>query len=255
MRLSVNILTWNCLDVLKLSLDGIMEEIKDLNAECIIVDNGSNDGTVEFIAGKLKEYKNLQYIFNFENLGISVGKNLGVKASQGDYIMLVDGDVWPVKNSIRLLLEYMEAHPEMEALGYYPNEWSNQLNNKFGQVFHETVCEKIVEITTINRCCIYYGMFRKSMFDKIMFSEEGEFGKPGYGWEDFDFTNKMVKAGIQQYVCHINKPNGKYYHRINSSIRAMGRNKYMETSEIRRQAYHEKWGEYGKVNTKPIRTN
>jgi hypothetical protein len=94
----------------------------------------------------------------------------------------------------------------------------------------------------IRRCCIYYGIFRTSLFENgLRFNEDGEFGKPGYGWEDHDFYERMNKMGVIQYVANVNKPNGKYYHAINSSIRVMGHGEYMNTSRVRHEYFKKIW--------------
>lgn len=242
MKLSVNILTWNCLETLQESFDFIMDEIKFCAAECIIVDNGSDDGTKEFLEGKTLIYDNLIYHYNETNQGISKGKNKAIDSSSGEYVMMLDADVIPVKNSIRMLVEYLENNSDCHALGFRPDEWSNQKNNKFGQCFHETDLNTLHNVTPINRCCIYYGIYRASLFDKgLRLNEEGEFGKPGYGWEDHDFYERMKSMGVTQYVADVNKPNGKYYHAINSSIRVMGRGVYMQTSRARGADFKNIW--------------
>ena len=235
-------MAWNCLDVLSESLPLIMDEIKKFESECIIVDNGSDDGTKEFL--EKQTYDNLIYNRNPINLGISKGKNIGINLSKGEYILMLDADIIPVKNSIKMFVEYLEDNPECDALGFRPNKWSNQKNNKFGQTFHETELYELHGIEPINRCCIYYGIFRRSLFEKgLRLNEKGEFGKPGYGWEDHDFFERMKSLGVTQYVANVNRPSGKYYHDINSSIRAMGRQEYVRTSKMRNEEFKKEWNE------------
>ena len=91
---------------------------------------------------------------------------------------------------------------------------------------------------------MYYGIFRKKIFDEgLRLNEDGEFGKPGYGWEDHDMFQRMKARGIVQYAAHINKYKGKYFHAINSSIRNMGRGKYIETSKARHEEYRKVWND------------
>jgi len=231
MKLSINILTWNNWDVLHDTLHVLQQELKGIESEIIIVDNGSID-----------ECKDYATIKNEKNLGISVGKNQGIRASKGEFILLLDGDVLPVRNSIICLLRYMEEHPEVEALGFHANKWSNQRNNN-GQKHYEEYCQEIVQVEENNAHCCYYGMYRKSVFDKGAFFDES-YGV-GYGYEDLDFYYEMKKRGIKQYHCHINHAGGKYFHAINSSIRnkgCLGYERYMETCKDRARFFNEKWG-------------
>ena len=229
MKLSVNILTWNTFDTLRETMRVLRKELLDIDSEIIIVDNGSDDGC-ELLAT----------IANPENLGISKGKNQGVDASKGEYIMLIDGDVVPVPNSIKLLLAYMDQHPEIDALGFHPNKWSNQ-RNKHKEIYHEVWCDKLVDVQPARGHCCYYGMYRRSVFERGARFDE-RYGV-GYGYEDLDHFMEMKSRGIVQYVCHINHPGGKYFHAINSSIRVMGRQAYEKSNEERGRMFIAKWGD------------
>lgn len=242
-KLSVNILTWNNWPTLHDTLHLLAEELQFIDHEIIVVDNGSTDGC-EIIA-KIK---------NPVNLGISKGKNQGIDASQGEYIFLLDGDVVPVPNSILCLLDYVEANPECQAIGFYPNKFSNQKNkgdehDRNHEEHHEWRCNRLFDVKEHQGHCIYYGMYHRSVFDRGIrldekYDEVCKDGHPfigGYGWEDLDSYEQMKTLGIKQYVAHINHAGGKYYHAINSSIRNMGNQEYMRTSLKRSQYFKSKW--------------
>ena len=229
MKLSVNILTWNTFDTLEETLEVLKTELQGMDAETIIVDNGSIDGC-----------QDLATIKNPENLGISKAKNQGVDASRGEYILLLDGDVVPVPNSIRLLVKYLDENPQCMALGFLPNKFSNMRNNEMSKR-HEEFCYKLDPIIRHRGHCIYYGIYRREVFDKIRFDES--FGV-GYGYEDLDSYMQMEAAGIEQWAAGINHADGKYYHKINSSINnkdCLGFEEYMKTSMKRSQIFKRKW--------------
>lgn len=226
MKISVNILTWNTINTLKSTLAILDKELTGIDSEVIIVDNGSTDGC-----------QDLATIKNEKNLGISKGKNQGIDASSGDYIMLIDGDIVPVPNSIICLSNYLDATPDCFAIGFLPNKFATQ-RNKYGKEFHEVWCEKLDPIEEHRGHCIYYGMYRREVFDKIRFDES--YGV-GYGYEDLDSYMQMEKAGIKQWVAGINHKCGKYYHEVNSSIRQMGYDKYMSSSMQRSKIFKSKW--------------
>lgn len=232
MMLSINILTWNNIDTIERILAVLNPEVYALNesgvkTEVIIVDNGSTDGS--------QDYANIK---NKDNLGISKGKNQGIRASKGEFIMLIDGDLVPVRNSITCLLEYMVGNKEVMALGFYPNKFTNQKDREDFK-YVEQYCMRLHEVKPHVCACLFYGMYRREVFDKCMMDES--YG-PGYGWEDHDFFMQMKTAGIIQYVCGINNAHGKYYHAINSSIRNMGREKFITSSKERNGYYSQKWG-------------
>lgn len=228
MKLSVTILTWNTVNTLRETLRVLEDDLKGIESEIIIVDNGSSDGC-----------QDLATIRNEKNLGISVGKNQGIDASQGKYILLLDGDIVPVPNSVRLLVQWLDAHPECDAIGMHPKKFSNRKNTDM-HINHETWCKELVNVVESKYHCIFYGIFRRSVFERGVRLDEETYGI-GYGWEDLDVWMQMEALGIKQYGADINHVNGKYYHEINSSIRQMGFEEYMRTSLIRAKKFRAKW--------------
>lgn len=228
MKISVNILCWNTIKTLRETLHVLRTELNGIDSEVIIVDNGSIDGC-----------QDIATIKNEVNLGISKGKNQGIDASLGDYIFLLDGDIVPVPNSIRCCIDHLDNNPECMAIGFLPNKFATQ-KNKYGKECHESYCKKLFPIEEHRGHCIYYGIYRREVFDKVRFDES--YGV-GYGYEDLDSYMQMEAAGIKQWVAGINHKCGKYYHEINSSIRQMGFEKYMETLRVRGKYFKQKWPE------------
>jgi len=86
--ISVVMLNYNGLEYLKRTIPPILK-LDYPNYEFIIVDNGSNDGSLQFI----KKFKKIKVIENKKNLGLSRGKNLGIKKANGEYIFSIDNDI------------------------------------------------------------------------------------------------------------------------------------------------------------------
>ena len=87
-KISVVMLNYNGLNYLKKTMPPILK-LDYPNYEFIIVDNGSTDGSKEFI----KKFRKIRLIENHKNLGYSKGKNIGVKHAKGDYVLLLDNDI------------------------------------------------------------------------------------------------------------------------------------------------------------------
>jgi len=230
LKLSINILCWNNWNVLHNTLHNLAEDLKDIQGEVIIIDNGSIDGC-----------EKVATIANKENIGISRAKNQGLDLCKGEYVLMLDGDVLYMPGSARCLIEWLEHNPREFAIGFYPNKFTNQKNTD-SQKHHEEVCVSLCDIISSPAACIYYGMHRKEMFDLgIRCSEDGPFALPGYGWEDRDFFFQMREAGIAQWIAKPNTPTGRYFHDINSSIKQMGSEEYIRTSKIRATYFKDKW--------------
>lgn len=100
-ELSVIIVNYNGGKYLKDCLEAIKNNLKDINYEIIIVDNNSNDDSIELLQANYNE--EIILIKSSINLGFAKGNNLGVKKSNGKYVLLLNNDTI-LKNSIKLAL-------------------------------------------------------------------------------------------------------------------------------------------------------
>ncbi len=108
---SIIIITWNSLSYIKQTVPVLLNQ-KYKEIEYIYVDNGSTDGTVEYIKEQIEKNKdrNIKLIENSTNLGISKAKNQGVKASKGKYILMLDDDMLIENpNFISNIVQYYES--------------------------------------------------------------------------------------------------------------------------------------------------
>ena len=89
-NIAIVILTWNGLHLTKRCLSSLIESELPLGTEIIVVDNGSTDGTVEY----LRNFKGVQLIENEKNLGYSKAVNIGIQfAPDGSDIVLLNNDI------------------------------------------------------------------------------------------------------------------------------------------------------------------
>ncbi len=85
---SVIVPAWNALKYTKMCLDSLKKYTPE-PYEVIVVDNGSSDGTKEY----LQKNKNIRCIFNKKNLGFAGGINQGLKVARGEHLLLLNNDV------------------------------------------------------------------------------------------------------------------------------------------------------------------
>lgn len=92
--MSIVLLSWNRQHYTKQTLECIIEKTT-VPHELIFVDNGSVDGTREYL--KDMEHKTnaekVTYVFNDKNLGVAGGRNSGLVHASGDYLLTIDDDV------------------------------------------------------------------------------------------------------------------------------------------------------------------
>ena len=87
MKVSVIIPTFNRKHTLKRAIDSVLKQTYNI-FELIIVDDGSNDGTGEWIS---KKYPKIQYIYQ-SNSGVGSARNRGIHSSKGSWIAFLDSD-------------------------------------------------------------------------------------------------------------------------------------------------------------------
>ncbi len=110
--LSIIIVSYNTKDFLKNCLGSVYKNLGDLNAEVIVVDNASKDGSPEIV---LKEYKNTHLIENKENLGFSKANNIGVKKATGRYTLFLNSDTLVYENTLTFMVNFMEKNKDAGA--------------------------------------------------------------------------------------------------------------------------------------------
>lgn len=86
--ISVIIPTYNGRHLLEICLPSLAQQ-NQKDFEVIVVDNGSNDGTPEFLA---KNYPQVQVLVYADKLGFARAVNAGVRVARGDYIALLNND-------------------------------------------------------------------------------------------------------------------------------------------------------------------
>lgn len=114
MDVSVAIANWNLKDLLSDCLQSIYESAEDVTFEVIVVDNGSNDGSVEMIQ---QHFPQIRLIRNAENLGFNVATNQAIESSRGRYVLLLNNDTVISSGLLTKLVEYMDSNPMIGIVG------------------------------------------------------------------------------------------------------------------------------------------
>ena len=109
---SIVILTRNQLEYTRQCIEGIARTTSEPH-ELVLVDNGSTDGTVEY----LRSIPGAVVIENGRNLGFGGGCNLGIAASIGERVLLLNNDVVPTAGWLAELHATLDASPSIGIAG------------------------------------------------------------------------------------------------------------------------------------------
>jgi len=114
MKLSIVIICWNDWKVLEDCLDSIFKGTHDCEFEVIVSDNGSTDGSVEKIRGR---FPAVLVVENRANLGFAKGNNAGLRATRGEFVLILNPDTIVHDRSLDRWIEFAIRHPEAGAFG------------------------------------------------------------------------------------------------------------------------------------------
>ena len=198
MHVSVIIPTYNRKHTLKRAIQSVyMQSLPPF--EIIVVDDGSNDGTKEWVRQK---YPNVKYIYQ-ENSGVSSARNKGIKIARGDWIALLDSDDEWLPNKLSEQINKIKSNLDVKIL--HSNEiWIrngvrvNQMkkHKKFGGY----IFEKCLDICRISPSSV---LLKKEILDDI-----GTFDESLKVCEDYDLWLRITS---KYSVCFLDIPLIKKY--------------------------------------------
>ena len=112
--ISAVICTHNREDYLGAAIDSLLEQDFS-NYEVIVVDNASSDSTKQIVESRLP-HPRLQYVYE-PVTGLSVARNTGAKASQGEIIAYLDDDAVASTGWLRCLWQAYQNNPQLAIAG------------------------------------------------------------------------------------------------------------------------------------------
>ena len=114
MQLSVVILNYNVKYFIDVCLQSVLTATKDLDAEVILVDNASVDGSVEWIS---QQFPQVKQIINKKNVGFPKGNNIGVAQAKGEYLCILNPDTIVAENTFVDAISFMEKNKQVAIMG------------------------------------------------------------------------------------------------------------------------------------------
>jgi N-acetylglucosaminyl-diphospho-decaprenol L-rhamnosyltransferase len=152
--LTVIIVSWNVRELLRQCLFSLTRalpfapvgacSVDGRTIQVIVVDNASSDGSPEMVAA---EFPKVQLIRNAQNRGFTAANNQGLAVSQGRALLLLNPDTEVVGSAVATMVEYMQMHPRVGALGpqlCYPDGSVQSSRRRF-----PTLATALVESTVI----------------------------------------------------------------------------------------------------------
>ncbi len=227
MDVSIILVSYNTKDLTINCLKSVYEKTKELDFEIIVVDNNSQDGSVEMLE---EEFPNIKLIKNKENKGFGSANNIAIKQAEGKYIFLLNTDTILDNNAIKIFFDFMEKEENQNAGacgGNLYDENSNRIHSSgklpsikriaftsiglnliFKNFYKKTFCtDDAKEVNKVTKTGFITGadlFLRKSVIDKTGSFDEDFF----MYYEDSELQYRIQKSGYLIYIV----PNARIYH-------------------------------------------
>ena len=215
MKISVIIPTYNRKKTLARAIQSVINQSLS-PFEILIIDDGSNDGTEEWVK---ENFQNIKYIYQ-NNHGVSSARNIGIENAYGDWVAFLDSDDEWLPNKLYEQVKAIDSNPEIKF--FHTNEiWIrngirvNQMkkHKKYGGYIFEK-CLDICRISPSSailskkiftnigyfdeslKVCEDYDMWlRVAAKHKILFLDYPLITKYGGHWDQLS----RVNSGIEKY--------------------------------------------------------
>ena len=114
MQLSIIIVNFNVKHFLHQCLQSVERACANMDAEVIVIDNCSQDGSIEYLQPL---HPNVTFISNTQNLGFAKANNIGIRQSRGEYVLLLNPDTFITERTLTDCISFMDLHPEAGGAG------------------------------------------------------------------------------------------------------------------------------------------
>ncbi|HVX12035.1 MAG TPA: glycosyltransferase [Pirellulales bacterium] len=235
---SIVIVTHNQLECTRACLASI-RFLTDEPYELVLVDNGSTDGTVDY----LRSCPDVRLIENHENRGFPAAANQGIRASRGEQVLLLNNDVLVTSGWLARLLRPLGNDKAIGLVGPLSNFASGSQDIKVGYTnlacldgfaweHAERHARQIQEVERLIGFCL---LLRREVIDQVGLLDE-RFGIGNY--EDDDYCRRARDAGWRLVVAQdafIHHFGHRTFDGAGVDLRAL--------LHRNRKLFEEKWGE------------
>jgi GT2 family glycosyltransferase len=217
MMLSVIIVNYNVKYFLEQCLHSALQAPATVEAEIIVIDNASTDGSVEYLQPLYPEVK---FITSKENMGFAKANNLALKKAKGEYVLFLNPDTLVPEDCFEKCVRFMENNLKAGALGIRMLDGSGKFLAESKRSFPtaSTAFYKLIGLSVLfpkskifNKYSLgYLDEYENHVVDvlagafmlvrKSVLEEVGSFDETFFMYaEDVDLSYRIQKAGYENW--------------------------------------------------------
>lgn len=112
--LSIIIVNYNVRQFLENALTSLLRAMEGLQGEIFVVDNASDDGSVEMLREK---FPGVRLIANATNVGFARANNAALREATGRHLLLINPDTIVQEDTLRVMIHFMDRNPDVGLAG------------------------------------------------------------------------------------------------------------------------------------------
>lgn len=217
-ELSIIIINYNTTLLLQRCILSILNNVKGIGYEIIVVDNGSSGDIVEIIE---ENFPAVILIQNSDNMGFAYANNQGMKKATGEVILLLNSDTELNSDSLRIPIQYLINHDHIGIIScnLYNTDGSPQHaarnfptpinalfgrrsfltrlfpNSRYVRKYMPVISEKQGQAYEIDWISGAFLMFKREVMESVGLLDDKFF----FYWEDTDFCYRAKAEGWRVY--------------------------------------------------------
>jgi N-acetylglucosaminyl-diphospho-decaprenol L-rhamnosyltransferase len=213
-QLSIIIVNWRSVLYLKNCLASIYKAIKEVTFEVLVVDNGSFDGSAEFVR---QEYPEIVFMQNDRNLGFAKANNTASLRARGWIFLFLNPDTEIIESPVGRVISFVEENSAVGAVGCRVLNSDRTIQRHYLQAF-PTLLNQLLDIDFLRRSFLRSELWgARALYDyigspidveaisgsclfvtKSAFEKVGRFSEMYFMYaEDLDLSLKLRNAGYR----------------------------------------------------------
>jgi GT2 family glycosyltransferase len=241
-NVTIGIVTFNNRDLTELCLESIAAHTVHPNYEVVLVDNASEDGTVEWLQSDVAARPRHRVVVNETNRGFAAGCNQAFENSTAEYLCLLNNDTVVTDGWLTTMVRALQGSPDLGLVGPSSNGVANEARVEPGyselQGLHSWAADFVWrhdgEDFSIPMLALFCALTPRRLWEEIGGLDEiFEVGL----FEDDDYCRRVRRAGADLRC----RRDAWVHHFHEASFGALPAEEYQRVYEANRKRFNEKW--------------